>query len=400
MSTNRDQDGNYSGKVNNLRVTLDSADIQNPLSFYETDHDKQNYYAEAISGTAGTKGTKDAEASALILSKNVIEAVLGQNAQVILTDSGNMDMHATDDAATRVVSGSGYTTGDRQDAAILINRDSVKTETGKGASVDAAGSASQHAGISGETQVFSVSADSGTYGILPVISRKLNLLMNETRVQSTVEDGATVTSHSNGKSNSSISITSGTALDLLSLSENGAASSGSGVTGATASYIRDGSQANTRIGDGATLTGTNTVEITAEVLNDLTSGITSRAAAGTTEPAGNMNLILTASAATVDAGEQTDITSQNQDISIQAVSGKTNSGSRLMNVTISPDNALGTALGGSFNINLLNSTAAVNLQSGALKARKNVSVLASGDQKSQLAGLTAAAGGEGLTAEG
>ena len=384
--------GDFDGKDNELTVNLDSGDIQNQFDGYKKGAGVQNYYAEAISGTAGKK---NAESAATILSKNVIEAVLGDNVQVTLSGGGSIDMHATDEAATRIVSISEYAAGNRLASAILINSDSATAKTGEGVKIEAAGAVSQQAIISGETQLFNEAADAVNNGITSVVSRTLNLLINDTRAESIVgkaEENAQETAISAD----SVRIHSGTAFDLLSLTLNDARQlTGSGATGISANLIRDGSQADTGIGSNVKLTGKQSVQITSDVTNTLTSAAASRAAALTDIP-GAMNLIHNASAARINAGANISVSSEQDSVNVGA-----HSNSRLLNATTSQKDKDGiVSLGGSYNINLLNSTAAVNLQSGALKARKNVSVLASGNQKSQLAGLTAAAGGEGSDFDG
>ena len=401
-----EEKGDKDGKDNELKVNLTSNKI---LKQFEgvNEYTWQNYYAEAISGSAQT-GKNIAGSGAVILNENKIEAKMGDNVTVVLNENknkadadGRMTLKATDDATTRLVSGAasvGVTgLGVGLSVAVLHNKDTASAAMGESAKVTADGPVSQHAGISGKTQLFSASA--GVTVLASAGSGTLNILNNETKATSTVGTYSSIKSKANDDLTDSISITSGTKLDMMALDANSTIAIGKGTAaGATANYIVDSAKATTEIGNLVTLTGKKTVQISSDIDNDMISGAASQAASATTDGtgfAGAINLIRAKSAANTNVGKNVTITSELKDIDISA-----HSDAWLLNVTVSMPGAVGKALGGSGNINLMERTAKVNLSSGTLSAKENISVIASGKDKAMLAGLVSAGSVCSITFDG
>ena len=370
----------------------------------------QNNYAQALSGSVKTSwgGVSLAGAGAVILSKNKIEAGLGSNVNVsLLADSqkekadGHMTVSALDEATTRAVGGAlsasaaGGTLG--VTAALVSNQDKANALIGDKLKVTEAVDVTQKAEVNGDVQVFTASAGVGALAkeSSNTITATVNLIRIGSEANASLGAGARITN--DGK----IAVTSGTKLDLLSIGANATQSiaglSGGGLAaGGTVSLIRDKAAAKTTIGEGSDITSHDDINIASAVSNQLIAGAASQAAALSTGAgvAAAVNVVSSGSTAKTMLGKGTDVNSwKNVDVTAD-------SDNWVMNVTAALPLAIGSAMGGSFNINLFEREAIVEMMGGSIHAGKDARIRSNAADHSLLAGLIMSGGVTGVGISG
>ena len=393
-------------KDNNAKVNLYATKV---LKAYEhvNKYSFQNQYVEAISGSANASWGKAAIAGsvAVILSKNKVNTQLGEKATVSLTkDSGkdgadgHMTVSALDDATTRVIGGSLSASASLVSlgitAAVMINKDTAAAEIGKGLNVIKniktkveAGDVLLKADVKGKTQVFTGAASVAALG--KTSSNAASVTLNVIKIDSDAH--TTLGSDSVISSGGKVSVTSGTELDLTSIGVNASESiagfSGSGLAaGGTLSLTLDKAAAKTEIGANTKIQSSNDATIASDVSDQMISGAASQAAAFSTSAAigAALNVVKSGSSAKTLLGENTNVKSTGGSVNVTA-----DSEAWMLNATAALPGSIGTAMGGSFNVNLFEREAAVEIEGGQseIHAAVDTRIRSSAKDHSVMAGL-------------
>jgi len=359
----------------------------------------QNTYAEAIAGSVATGSTNASLAGsfAVATNNNIIAAQLGSNV-TISAANGNADVSAVNGATTRVSAGSlsaaPAKTSVGATVAVLVNNDSARAVTGDNARVKASGNMFQKAEQTGNTQVFtgamSVAAGKEAGN---AVGGAVNVIVNKSTAESIIGKKANISV------GGAADISSKTDLDLMLISGSANVSVGpkaSIAAGGTVNVIVDKAVANTTLGENNTVEA-DKVDITSSVIDRMISGAMSASAAISPNGkagAGAVNVIISNSAADTTIGSKA---------SLKAVSGdmrlKADNDAGVINATLAASGSGGTAIGGSFNVNVFDREAAVKLTDGTLNAGGNLSVQAGGRNYNILGGLALAGsvGGSSIT---
>ena len=370
-----------------------------------------NNYAEALSGSAKPAwgGASIAGTLSVVHSRNKVDAGLGSNMDISLTEDkekdgadGHMTIKALSDANTRVIAGSlsaGASAGTAgATISVTSNKDKVNAVIGDMVNVNKAGDVTQKADVAGKAQVFTGAA--GVAALAKDSSNAFSATLNVVKIGS--EANATVGDNSYIKSRGKASVTSNTKLDLTSIGVNAVVSvaglSGGGLAaGGTLSVIHDRAAANTKLGDHSSIDAKEDIDVSSDISDQMIAGVASQAAAfskGVGVAAG-FNVVSSASAAKTTLGGDIDLYSGDGNINVTA-----DSEAWMLNATASLPGAIGTAMGGSFNISLFGREASVEMEKGVIDAGKNVRIRSSAKDHSILAGLVMAGSVDGVAAEG
>ncbi len=372
----------------------------------------QNYYAEAVSGSAQISWTAAtlSGAAAVIIPKNTVEALIGKNASIKLTGAdgsqsededdpgdGHMTVRALDNTNTRIVAGSvavaPSTIAAGVTVSMLIDKNIVEASTGENATVESTGNLTHTAEATGKTQLFTAAAGVATFGkgSSNAFSATLNLIISKLKANNTIGDNLSF------DVGGDVNVTSNAELDLLGLSVNATIAAGTNgtATGGVVKAIKDRTAAKTEIGNGD-ITAGGGMNFASDVSDEIISAAGSQAAAAASGVglAAVINLVISGSSANV-ALDNTNLVAKGGDISATA-----NSDALLMNASLALPGAGGTALGGSFNLNFLEREAIVKMTGGKADAAANVRFQSGGDDTSYLAGLIMAGSVKGGVVEG
>ncbi|MBR3018477.1 MAG: hypothetical protein IKH57_15605 [Clostridia bacterium] len=365
----------------------------------------QNTYVEAIAGSVmyGEGKTNLAGSFAVTVTDNTVNAILGRNAKINLT--GDMSVTARNGsedkaATTRIIAGS-LSAGPAKTAvgatvAVLVSSDEVKAETGSDGTINAEGSFTQDAVTNGEIQVFTAAmavaagvkagnAGGGAVNVIVTKNQTENSIGNNTDIQA--------------KGNASVK--SDTRLDLIAISGSANVSVGAGssvAAGGVVNVIVDKATAETKLGDQAKLTGFKDGTVASNVSDRMLVGTASLSVAATGGSgkaiAGVANVIVDNAKAHTTLGDKARAEGTGN-VNITA-----NNDAYLLNAGLSLAGASGIAVGGAFNVNVLNREAIVNMKNSTVTAGGNAVLQATGKDTKVLAGLSAASGATGAAVSG
>ena len=378
-------DDSYKVEVNlSEEKLLDAVDGLNFLS-------SQNTYAEAIAGSISTGSTKAnlAGSFAVAVTENNVLASIGNNAK-ITTRTGAIDINAKNGATTRVIAGSLSAAPAKASVgatvSVMINSDSAIARTGKNASFDAKSDFLHNSSQSGDMQVFtaamSVAAGADAKN---AIGGAINVLVNKGAAESILGDGTAV------KAGNDAGITSDALFDLMLISGSANVAVGpqaSVAAGGTVNVIVDKVTSRTTLGNNVAVTSGKNTTITSGVSDQLISGALSASAAVSASGksgAGSVNVIVSKSVADTTIGKGIALKAEAGDIKIRS-----DNDAWMLNATLAASGSNGTAIGGSFNVNVYERESSVHMSDGTLEAGRNLFVQANGRDKNVMAGFAAA----------
>ena len=375
---------------------LEAVDALNFLS-------SQNTYAEAIAGSIATGKTKAnlAGSFAVAVMSNDVRAVLGSNV-TIRTGSGTTEISALDGATSRVIAGSLSAAPAKASVgatvAVLINSDKAEVRAGSNLNIQTGGSIGIQAEQTGDSQVFTaaMAVATGTQATAAA-GGAINVLVNKSAATVDLGNDASILTDN---SNTDIDIHSKAYYDLMLISGSANAVAGTGkvAAGGTVNVIVDKTVARTLLGDSTTVIAKRDVNISSDVSDQMISGVLSASvglSATGRSGAGAVNVIVSKSAAETAVGSGATLNAQSGDLGVKA-----NNDAWMLNATLAAAGSTGTAIGGSFNINVFDREAAVNLKNGTLNAGRNMAVQASGRDTTVLAGLAMAGSVTGASVSG
>ena len=386
----KDADGkdSYEASVNLSSDRL--LDLVDGLNFLSG----QNTYVEAIAGSVAT-GHTTANLSgsiAVAVNNNDVQAKMGNNV-TIKAKTGDANVTASNGATTRVIAGSlsaapaaasvGVT------VAVLVNSDKAVAETGDNANIDAAGGFQHTADQTGDTQLFTGAMAVATSG--NAIGGAINVIVNKSVADSVIGSNATV------KAGKDADIHSNTKLDLTLISGSANVGRGSVAAGGTVNVIVDKGESVTKLGANNAVTAGGSLSVTSDSSTQMISGVASASVSASSggSGAGAVNVIVSKSVADTTVGGNAALAATTGDMKLNA-----NNDAWMLNATASLAGGGGTAIGGSFNVNVFNRQATVNMTDGTLTAGGNLYAQSSGRDTTIMAGLALAGGGSGATAVG
>ena len=390
-------DESYQVEVNlSEEKLLEAVDALNFLS-------SQNTYAEAIAGSVATGKTKAnlAGSFAVAVMSNDVRAVLGSNV-TIRTGSGTTEISALDGATSRVIAGSLSAAPAKASVgatvAVLINSDKAEVRAGENLNIQTGGSIGIQAEQTGDSQVFTaaMAVATGTQATAAA-GGAINVLVNKSAATVDLGNDANIRT---SNSNTDIDIHSKAEYDLMLISGSANAVAGTGkvAAGGTVNVIVDKTVARTLLGDSTTVIANRDVNISSDVSDQMISGVLSASVAASAtgrSGAGAVNVIVSKSAAETAVGSNATLNAQGGDLGVKA-----NNDAWMLNATLAAAGSTGTAIGGSFNINVFDREASVNLKNGTLNAGRNLAVQASGRDTTVLAGLAMAGSVRGASVSG
>ncbi|MBR1559442.1 MAG: hypothetical protein IJ646_04290 [Clostridia bacterium] len=354
----------------------------------------QNTYVEAIAGSVVT-GSSTASLSgsvAVAVNNNDIQAKLGNNVTVN-ANTGDADVTASNGATTRVIAGSLSAAPAQASVgatvAVLVNSDKAVAQTGDNANIDAAGGFKHTADQSGDTQLFTGAMSVATSG--NALGGAVNVIVNKSVADSFIGNDAAV------KAGKDADIHSKTELDLTLISGSANVGTGSVAAGGTVNVIVDKAESKTGLGTNNAVTAGGSLSVTSDSSTQMISGVASASVAASMggTGAGAVNVIVSKSVADTTVGKGAALTATAGDMKLNA-----NNDAWTLNATVAVAAGGGTAIGGSFNVNVFNRQATVNMADGTLNAGGSLYAQSSGRDTTVMAGLALAGGGAGVSAVG
>ena len=365
---------------------LDAADGLNFLS-------GQNTYAEAIAGSVATgKTTANLAGSfAVATTHNTVKAVLGDNV-TIKANQGGVDITALDGATTRVIAGSLSAAPAKASVgatvAVLVNGDTAEVETGNRLNVQSQADLNVSAEQTGDAQAFTAAlAVAAGAEVKAAVGGAINVIVNKSAAKVGIGDSATLKALN---TDSSVDVHSRARYDLTLISGNANATAmkGSVAAGGVVNVIVDRTEARTSLGKNADIAAGKDLSVTSDVSDQMISGALSASAglsANGKSGAGAVNVIVSRSAADTTVGEKALMNAAGGDMAVTA-----NNDAWMLNASLAAAGSMKTAIGGSFNVNVFDRQAAVNLTDGILTAGGNLSIQSSGRDSNIVAGLAIA----------
>ena len=397
-------------KENTAKVNLYADKVLNAFEGIN-EYAFQNNYAEALSGSVSTSwgGASVAGSAAVIISKNTVEADLGSNVKVglyknmtVSESENDMTVSALDDTTTRAIGGSLSASASGSTAGVTVgmvmNKDTAEAKIGDSFRTTNVGSLTQKADVKGTAQVFTAAAGVGALGeeSSNAYTATLNLIKIDSAANAVTGKNADILS--SGKA----SVTSGTELDLTALGVNATVSmpgfgDGGLAAGGTMSLIRDKASALTDIGEGSTIWADGDVTVSSDISDQMISGAASQAAAFSAGLgiAAGVNVVSSGSKAKTTLNRNTSLISDNGSVDVMA-----DSDAWMLNATAALPGAIGTAMGGSVNVNLLEREASVEMAGAAIDAGQDVRIGSNAENDSVMAGLVMGGSVEGLNING
>ena len=370
----------------------------------------QNTYAEAIAGSVAFGGTNAklslAGSFAVATAKNNVFAGMGEGTSVRLTadggKTGDMTVNSAIGTTSRIIAGSlsaaPAKTSVGATVAVLLNSDTAKAHTGANSAVDAAGDVTQTAETTGDAQVFTAAmavaaaVDKSTNAA----GGAVNVIINKSVTENNVGSSTSV------KAGGAATIDADTEFDLMVISgsANVAASATSSVAaGGTVNVIVDRAESSVSTGRGVDLDAQKGVKVASDVSDQLISGAASLSAAASIDGkagAGAVNVIVSRSAAETKLGDGNILNAQSGDVRIAA-----NNDAWMLNATLAAAGGGNKAIGGSFNVNVFDRKATLNVgRDSRLTAGGDLLAQAGGRDSSILAGLALAGAGTGMALSG
>ena len=374
-------DESYTVDVNlSTDKLLDAADALNFLS-------SQNTYAEAIAGSVATGKTKAnlAGSFAVAVTDNRVQAAVGKNI-IINATHGDADISAADGATTRIIAGSLSAAPSKASVgatvAVLVNSDSVETITGDSASITASGDISHTAQQTGDAQLFTAAlAVAAGAEAKAAIGGAINVIVNKSTAHNTIGSKSTLNAGKN------VNIDSKAQYDLMLISGNANVTGGGSVAaGGTVNVIVDKTEAKTKLDKNTTVVAGSNVSVSSDVSDQLISGALSAsvAASGSGKSgAGAVNVIVSKSIADT-ALENGAALASGADTAITA-----NNDAWMLNATLAAAAGTSAAVGGTFNVNVFNRQATVELGNANITSVGNLKAQSSGRDTTLMAGLGA-----------
>ena len=390
----REGDETYKVEINaSTDTALGLVDALNVLS-------STNYYVEAIAGSIMTGGGNSSTASvagsiALLLFKNTVQALLGDNVKVTLTGSdenSGMELTASDDANIRVLAGSVSAApskvGVGATVAWLDNKDEVNASVGSGSdiSIENGGydhQANTHFEVMLVTVAASVTAGSeSTAGI----GGAINVISSSSKANATVGSGASVVADDD------LSIKSKALGDLLLVSLSVAAGKAKTAVGGTIAVVVDKSSARTNVGDGSTLqSNEGSVLLSSENKENAINVLASASAAPSSKVgvAATVGVLVSKTEALTQAGDSVKLIAA-KDVSVLSDS-KASLIEAAAAVTVGGKSV---SVGATILVNVLKRKADASIGQNAAIAAENGNVLVqtTGEDQNIIIGLAAAVG--------
>ena len=365
----------------------------------------RNTYLEAIAGSLMT-GSASGQAGdgsylsltgsvAVAVTNNTIDSRLGQGANITLTRdekrSGDMTLRAVNGNNARIIAGALSAAPAKASVgatvAVLIGKDETRAETGMNSTVTADGTVAQKAETAGEIQTFtaamSVAAGSEAKA---AVGGAVNVIVNKNRSASILGTNAAWTAGGAG------SVESRAAMDLIAISGSASAAAGSAVAaGGAVNVIYDEAKARTSLTGQNRLTAGKDLTISSEAKDRTLTGTASLSAAASVKGAGAgaASILIGRSAAETNIGPSAALTAAG-DLKTTAKND-----AWMLNASMALAGGAGTAIGGAFNINVVDRAAKVTMNDGTLKAGGNLIAQAGGVDTDILAGLSIAGGVQG-----
>ena len=379
----------------------------------------QNTYVEAIAGSVMTQAKREEDSNngengsklslagsfAVAVTNNTIGAKLGSNTHVNITKddthTGDVTVNAANGATTRIIAGSMSASPAKASVgatvAVLVTGDEVTAETGADTEIDADGDVTHNAETKADIQLFTaaVSVAAGTQAE-KAAGGALNVIVSRNKAENKTGTGTQVTS------GGTAAFTAKAVHDMMAISAAGNVTASSSkestyAAGGTVNVIIDKTQALNTL-NLKKVTAENNVEIAADVEDELISGTAALSAAvgkDSKAGAGVVNLIVSNSNADSTVAGETDITATSGSLLARA-----RNDALLVNASASAAGAKETAVGLSFNVNIINRKAKVNLASGSLTAGEDIAVQAEGRDTDVMAGLAVSGSVKGSAGSG
>ncbi|MBR3018102.1 MAG: hypothetical protein IKH57_13680 [Clostridia bacterium] len=270
-----------------------------------------------------------------------------------------------------------------------MSSDEVKAETGSDGKIDAAGDFTHDAVTVGDIQVFTAAmavaagAEAGT-----AVGGAVNVIVTKNQTQSTIGDNTSIEAKGNA------SVRSDTRLDLIAISGSANVSAGAGskvAAGGVVNVIVDKATTETNLGGGVKLTQFKNGTVASNVNDRMLVGTASLSVAANVGSGkamvGVANVIVDSAKTHTTLGEKAEAQGTGN-VKITA-----NNDAYLLNAGLSLAGASGMAVGGAFNVNVLNREAIVEMGNGStVTAGGNAAIQAAGKDTKILAGLSAAGG--------
>ena len=375
---------------------LDAADALNFLS-------SQNTYAEAIAGSVATgKTTASLDGSFVVaVTNNTVKAMLGDNV-TIKANVGGADITVLDGATTRVIAGSLSAAPAKASVgatvAVLVNSDTAAVEAGNRLNVQSQDNLNISAEQTGDAQAFTaaLAVAAGTEA-KAAVGGAINVIVNKSAARVDIGDSLTLKALN---ADGSVDVRSKARYDLMLISGNAnvTALKGSVAAGGVVNVIVDKTEARTTLGKNADIAAGKDLSVTSDVSDQMISGALS-ASAGLSvngkSGAGAVNVIVSRSAADTTVGEKANLTATAGDLAVKA-----GNDAWMLNASLAAAGSMKTAIGGSFNVNVFDRQATVNLTDGTLKAGGNLALQSSGRDSNIVAGLAVAGSVSGTSVSG
>ena len=354
-----------------------------------------NYYVEAIAGSITTGAGSDAKVSvagslAMIFFYNAVRALIGGNVQIHC--DGNVEIEAASDATVRIIAGSlsaspakvgvGATVG------FLYNEDSVEARTGANSRVTAGGAFRQSASGKANIQLFTAAASISTGSESTAsVGGSVNAIAAKNTAVSEIAAGAAIKA-------ASIDIGSSLAMDMMLISLSVSAGNSKVAVGGTVAVIVDEGSALTRIGGNAAITAdTGDVNIVSSVSNKLVSALASASGApqGITV-AGVLSVLVALFKARVELADGAGVAA---DLGGIRIASSAVSWMIVIGLAATGSGSGTVAVGATISVNVFEHESAVEIGRVTLRAGKDITVFATGEDFTVLVNMALGAAGSG-----
>ena len=376
-------DKNYSVSINlKSQDLLKLAEAANILA-------SQNYYTEAIAGSVNLGQESKlslAGSAAVTVFSNTVEAKLGSNSKILLTDGG-ADINASADTNTRVISGAvslaSATASVGAMVAVLTDNDRVAAKTGENTRIDAAGDVEQNAKADADIQLFTAEAAVAAGNQSQAAAGgAVNVMVLKNTAESVLGKGVKI------KAGGDASITSDTSMDLMGLSVSVNGGSGKVAAGGTVNVIVDKAKSLATVNDLVSIEAGKNARVTSDVRDQLISGAASASVSSGAGVAGAVSVLVSRSQAETALGTGTALNAEKGTLKVTA-----DSDAWMLNAGLEAAGGGNAGIGGAISVNVFDRDAQVKLANSALSAGENILAQASGKDTSILPALALSGGG-------
>lgn len=379
----------YTLKLNlGTEKILEGIDLLNFLS-------SVNYYAEAVSGAVspGSGKFSGAGSFAMVFFFNDVEAYIGKDVTIRLT--GDMTMEAISDATARIIAGSLSASGSKLGVGLTISflydDDSVQAviedASAKGKTTIQIGGTYTQKAESHMNGLVVTAAASGSAGG-NAIGGNFGAIVMDNEAEAAVGKQVSLTADGD------IRVSSLQKNDLFLVAASVAGANGQVAAGGTLHVIVNESRASVNAGDGAAIVSKNgSITLSSRTEEDLVSVLASASAASGNGVAGVISVLVTDSDTITDIGKVTLKAKKNIEILADAFS-------RLFQINAALSASGQNAVGATVSVNVLNRTVLATVASPSVITAENGSVLvrATGDEQILLVVFAGgAAGGNAFT---